>query len=256
MNFNIKKSGMRKNAFTLLELTVVLLILVALAGVVVPIIPEFIERVHGASNSTSIEEIAKKIQEFQVLNTDLPDNVDTLMATGETAGAGTLSTLFDNGLGTLANEALDATSLGALNDAGITNVFELDNSASNATFGATPGPAVTLAVGNNVPIIDLTDADGVEAAENLGLQSDPTDGPYYVFGLGANCDLVGEVMVAAPVHYPEDESPVTNYERFLIVFDLSDSDTEAAKFATVATFEEGELVGLDEHLSVFYQASN
>lgn len=56
----------RKGGFTLVELTVVLLVLVALAGILIPKVTGFVERSHGASVSSNIGEINKFVQLHEV----------------------------------------------------------------------------------------------------------------------------------------------------------------------------------------------
>jgi type II secretory pathway pseudopilin PulG len=75
----------RRGGFTLIELVVVLLVLIGLAGIVVPMLPNMITRTHSSANASTIQETAKALQLFENLNLSHPDGWDSLIdANGNT----------------------------------------------------------------------------------------------------------------------------------------------------------------------------
>ncbi len=78
---------MRKTSgFTLVELTVVLLILVALAGILIPKVTGYVERSHASSSSSNLGEINKFVQlhEVKYLGDGYGSRFDSLLNAAET----------------------------------------------------------------------------------------------------------------------------------------------------------------------------
>src|SRR6266446_306962 len=71
-------AGLRRRGLTLIELIVVLMVLVALAGILVPMLPSMLTRAHVAAHVTNVVEIAKAITTYQALNSGYPDQWDSL----------------------------------------------------------------------------------------------------------------------------------------------------------------------------------
>ena len=59
---------------TLIELVVVLLVLTALAGVLIPFATQITQRTHGSAGAANIEETTKSITRFEVERFRQPDN--------------------------------------------------------------------------------------------------------------------------------------------------------------------------------------
>jgi len=74
-----------RKGLTMIELVVVLTILVALAGIVVPLLPSMVSHAHTAAHATNVVEIDKIVEAYNMLNHGYPDNLDSLVAGG--AGA-------------------------------------------------------------------------------------------------------------------------------------------------------------------------
>ena len=64
---------------TLMELVVVLIVLVALAGILVPMLPSMLTRSHVATHTTNVVEIAKLIMTYQATNNAFPDQWDSMV---------------------------------------------------------------------------------------------------------------------------------------------------------------------------------
>ncbi len=71
----------RRCGLTLMELVVVLLILAALAGILVPMLPNMLSRAHTATGATNTGELAKAVQLYQASYMKYPDNFDSLLNT-------------------------------------------------------------------------------------------------------------------------------------------------------------------------------
>ena len=246
MKLNIKKNRMRSKAFTLVELLVVLLILIAVAGVVVPIIPDILGRVHSGVSSANLEEVAKKVGEFQALNVSLPDNLDSLMdATDiDTIAFGILPENSSTSLEVLDISAGDLRE--QLESAGITNLYNLDTTAENVTFDAADDEADSNAIDDYTFVASLTPA----AITALDLDAGEE---YAVFGVGHKSDLVGSVMLDAPVHFPHEGTPATQYERMLIAVGFPEEGP--ARLATVFTIDDGNAAGLNSHLAEYWEGT-
>ena len=69
----------KRTGFTLIELVVVLLILAALAGVLVPVLQNMVQKSHGSSGAANHEEIAKSIQLHEAQTGLQPNDYDSLI---------------------------------------------------------------------------------------------------------------------------------------------------------------------------------
>jgi type II secretory pathway pseudopilin PulG len=256
---------------------VVVLILAALAGVLIPVLTNMTTRAHGSSGSANIAEIAKAVQTHQALYNASPNGFDSLLEGDGTAAPTDIVT--DVALNPLGGGDLIFADLGtppagidgtriaeALNDLGINTTYVHNPTTGNRTFepyydgdaNGLPdqaGEFVTIdAAGPTGEVAMLTDA-GVIALRLTPHQAlDATSNivAYVAFGLGQWCTMVGKSMIEAPVHFPEEgESPITAYNRFLLIYAIPASGP--ARLATVAAAHEEGLSGLDTHLNEFYE---
>ncbi|MFO0942143.1 MAG: prepilin-type N-terminal cleavage/methylation domain-containing protein [Pirellulales bacterium] len=213
-----------RQAFTLIELIVVLTILVGLAGVLVPAVTNMVARTSRSTSALNITEIAGTIQRHEAIYLKYPDNLDSLMRNTTGTDLNKLSTSLTAGL---VDVTIDVNTLATLANAGITTVgvHALDDTTFNT-------PTLTA-------LADQFVVKGLLAAKQvaLGLETTGTDGKYVVFGIGALSELNGRSMVDAPVHFPRDaaSNPNSVYSRFIAVFQITDG-TDAitrAKFVGV-----------------------
>lgn len=225
MKTHLFKPFRSRQAFTLIELIVVLTILVGLAGVLVPAVTNMVNRTNRSTSAVNISEIAGAVQRFEAIYMEYPNNLDSLV-TNPVLGTA-LNTLYPSMSSLLASVTLDADTLAALNNAGITSVGV--HTANDTTFDAPS--AFTL--------LDTSIIYGLSTTHQvtLGLETSGSAGKYVVFGIGARSELNGTVMVDAPVHFPRDaaSNPETVYSRFLAIFQITDG-TDAlvrAKFVGV-----------------------
>lgn len=77
-------SARSRRGLTLIELIVVLIILIAVAGLLVPMLPSMLTRAHTSTCSTNMGETTKAIAEYQALYSQQPNNFDAM---GDGVGA-------------------------------------------------------------------------------------------------------------------------------------------------------------------------
>lgn len=127
----------KQGGFTLLELLVVVAIIAAIAGTSTILLRDTDRQAAAAAHVAMMDELVKGIHTFKKLNAEaFPDRFDSLqtVATAATAPSGALAAVINADLAaTLSStHALTATTLGLLNDAGITTVRVIDESVTSA----------------------------------------------------------------------------------------------------------------------------
>lgn len=256
------KTKERGNArgFTLVELVIVLAVLAALAGILLPQFSGIVNRTHTAVSSTNISELGKAFALYNVKTLKgYPDQYDSLIDV--TAGAAPtvngISTLpFDASASNtdIAIKALDAGQLKSLNQDGIRNICPM-----NATLA--PGNSATFdAAGDPIPIdttqkyVFLTNAK-VKAA--FGIDGVLQNEEYVCFGVGSQCTAIGTVMQEAPLHFDQTDPAVT-YERFVVVYAVPAMRTAATKAfnARLVGFLGTELNSLGNEINEYYSKSS
>lgn len=241
-----------RRGLTLIELVVVLLILAALAGVLVPVVQNMVQKSHGSAGAANIGEIAKAIMLFEARNGLHPDNYDALYD-------GT-DLVIDAGSGLTATP-IDDEDLESLNDIGITGYMIHDPAATNKTFEPYVLAATPTALADTSPVATLSAAN----VQALGLQptvlrtatTEPASAPvkYVAFGVGQRNTAIGKTMLEAAVHFPEaGESPLTTYSRFLAIYAIP--RVGPARLATVAAAHEDGLVGVGGHIAEYFETQN
>lgn len=238
-------SSVRKSrrAFTLIELIVVLTILIGLAGILIPTITNMVGRTNRSTSAANISEIAGAIQRFEAIYVAYPDNFDSLM----TDLTGTVLNTLSGGLTAVtADVTLDANTLAALNNAGITSAGV--HAVDDTTFAL---PTLTT-------LTNTTVLKGLSTThqQNLGLESTGVAGKYVVLGIGTLSELTGTLMVDAPVHFPRDvaSNPDTVYSRFLAIFQITDG-TDALTRARFTGILAPDGSGLSTQLGGYFNIS-
>lgn len=243
-----KQTGRR--GLTLLELVVVLAILVAIGGLVVPLLGNYLHRANIASCTVNIPEMDKWIQTYVNLYSSYPDRMDNLavganlasyVAAGDYEGATPPESI--------QAAALSAGDAAALKEAGITTLCNLVEDAGgdwNPTFwpyGADRATApATTAVASGVNVATLT-ATGIKL---MGLPASTANYKYVIFGLNTPCTLFRNIAEEAPYHFADtpSEDPATFYMAFGAVFmvrgaDGSDTNSlESAKYMGTIAFHD------------------
>jgi type II secretory pathway pseudopilin PulG len=245
-----KERSRRRRGLTLIELTVVLVILIALAGILVPTLPGIVKRAHQSSGATNLTEVTKAMQEHRHLYMTFPDRLDSLV---NESGA-VIDEMPYSGAGLsvvdLSADPQAARIGGALNAVGVTTTLEMADDPENATFdpySAAPDIAIS-GTGGSVVELDPTTA----SYNGLGLEAPDAEGypRYFIFGLGGQNTGIGKVMADAPVHFPGAGSPNAQYHRFLVVFQVTDHGP--ADFVGTVVGHGASLDGIDHALEHWF----
>jgi len=279
----------RQAGMTLIELTVVLLVLIGLAGLMIPYVSGFVGKTHDATGSSNIQQLGNAIVRYESQFGSYPDNMDSLISgvADTAAGAvidytmadvmgGTNTALANYGLaplditvamGAVSTVDADGEVCGSLAKAGINTVIDMDVTATagfNATF-ANSVDSVGAALTNTM----MTTCTGLVAempatfvADALGI--DTTNKRYVAFGIGQNSKLVGKTLQEAPVHFAKnaDMNASQAYNRFVAIFEVDNDvavavapvDAMRARYAGSVMLM-GDVVGLQTELGNYYKSA-
>ena len=233
-----------KNQFTLIEVAVVLLVVVALAGVVVPMALGYAQRSHGATGAGNIAQLTANINRFEVENFEMPDGWDNLVEATGTAAFNATAFGFLN---------LSPAQVDALKAAGVKNVYPIvdqdpvTDKGQYSTFGGTS--ATSAPVDSKLNVATLT---GATVRGVLGLSNKAAD-TYVAFGIGESLTAIGKTIATAPYDFPEGaEKPENSYRRFIAVFNVSG---EKAKFLGVVANDDGTITNVQDHINEYYEAT-
>lgn len=274
-----------RRGLTLMELVVVMVILIALAGMLLPLFPNMLNRAHTTTSATSNVELSKTIMTYQGLYYAYPNRLDNLAtgsgslfsmlpgsgsdqgayATGAQTPAGVLTQT-----GNLVAAQLTPGTLAALNSVGITNVAQVVESTGNTTgnwtptffpYATVPSSASSTTLGSSSYVATL----GYQAIQNLGLSWNGATGTgafptYVVLGVGDYSTMSGKTMDEAPVHFDDDPNynPNKAYGRFGVLFQVTDVNGTAlpqAIYAGAVSFHpvsDGGTVGTDAHVQEYF----
>jgi len=279
----------RQAGMTLIELTVVLLVLVGLAGLMIPYVTGFVGKTHDATGSSNAQQIGNAIARYESQLGRYPKGMDSLVVDAtEAANGGALITysmadIMGMGGSTAGSYSLTATPLvtdgatvsqaaeicGSLIKSGITNITTMkdaanasfnatfDNSLGTQTVGMAMGPAAYFCTGTIVAVMDP-----LEVATALNI--DTTGKAYVLFGLGQASDIVGKAIQEAPVHFAKnaDMNASQAYNRFGVIFEV-DQDTATttlgkdamrAKYAGTVMLM-NDVIGLQTELGNYYKSA-
>jgi len=232
----------RQAGMTLIELTVVLLVLIGLAGLMIPYVGGFISKTHDSTGSDSLAASNAAIQRYDVQFMGHPSNYDSLMDTNLTGG--NLYTKMMGGLGTmLPNDYLKTVSVDgkAFTDIGISSLMVMKTATADATFAATDS-SVGIADGTTYSLAAInvkgtdcsmsTDAMGcisndADLSKILGRTVNTSANNYFVFGIGQDSGMVGKTISEAPVHFAKTGamSAANKYNRLIAVYEAPKTST-------------------------------
>ena len=282
MKKQMKNPVRNRKALTLIELVVVMTILIALAGLLIPTFAAMLTRGHTSTCSTNIGEVCKAIQQYQQLYGGYPSNMDALsdgtnvinyLANGaalpvSNGGPGTWRprvAVRSRGL-RLPRTRCRPCKMPVLppckawppHGQGPVPVL-IRPSTTIRTMpppGSPPRTRLRLAAGTVVGGLDPT---AIPAAATRCQQLNlPVTGRYVVLGVGSRCSMVGKTMASAPVHF--GDTPVLNpefgYERLCGVFEISDTNNPnftTAILVGVGPIHNDGLGSSDDELRNWYQ---
>jgi len=242
--------GQRRAAgFTLIELVVVLMILAALAGLLVPNLNGFVERSHAATSATDIGEVTKNLELYRVkyLDKGYPSNLDSLVASDDSEYQGMNPAL----AAVLTPTAIVANQALSLTDAGIVEVARHLVGPVPAGTSATDGVTVlplAVATGVNLQFLD----DAVASIELGATTQDLAKYRYVAFGVGHNNAAVGKTMLEAPIHF--DTNPELFYSRYIVVFGVPRTPAVPGFKAELKGVIGSDAEGLNAHIQEYHKA--
>jgi type II secretory pathway pseudopilin PulG len=247
------KQYTRQAGMTLIELTVVLLVLIGLAGLLIPYVSGFVSKTHDGTGTFNSAGLDNNIQRYIAEKTSLPNNMEALI-NGAAGGAGltdvncagvAVGTVYCKMMNTgfFTTAVVDSTAAvgsadlmryNSLNMAGINSLYYNEPNTDNATFGSImPTPTALAGAATNVAIVAAVNLDGVAGNEPLedhlaaaferpANKFDSTCYDYAVFGIGDSTDMIGKTMSTAPVHFAQQGTmgPVNKYNRFVAVVQI------------------------------------
>ncbi len=221
-----KQSGM-----TLIELAVVLVILVGLAGLLIPYVSSFIGKTHAATSGQTIAALNMAMNRFSneaFGGGGFPNDLDSLVETTTTTRVGIL----DSATTQYNSEVISANALTALNNAGISTVMDQQTgTGANYTFGAGTQRTLTAVAGNN--LIVLSASGRAFLGQALGINTATSNDAYVVFGVGPSSELNGRTISEAPVHFHAGAADyAARYSRFLAIFSVPSTATQDLATAT------------------------
>lgn len=223
-------------------------ILVAIAGILVPLLPNLLATANNATGAVNVTELNKEVQTYAVVNSQkYPDGYDSLV---DSSGAIPLQVLLSSWFSGMGANDLNVTTLTgseatSLSKAGITTVYNLV-SASGGTTGVSatfPGVVTTTAMGVTTPTATLLSSSPtvvkvqptyIQQVFGEGASPGSTDTNTYVaLGLGAYSTIVGAAnggVAEAPVRGSPggNDDPGTSYGRFVAVYKMDPTGSNAA----------------------------
>jgi len=263
----------RQAGMTLIELTVVLLVLVGLAGLMMPYVGSFVGKTHDATGAQNANRSGEALVRYGTTHDGYPNNLDSLLS-GSVLGSSaalidyTIADLMMGGGSTAAVEydwtvldlATDASVCGSIAKAGLGTVTDMLATAVNPTFENSAGSVDTAPIAMNGTItctggvVEMAPA-AVATAMGITVDANKT---YVVFGIGQLNDAVGKTMQEAPVHFAKnaDMNASKAYNRFVAIFAADNTATTAAG-AGHATYvgtamAMSEIVGAQKELANYY----
>jgi len=240
----------RQAGMTLIELTVVLLVLIGLSGLLIPYVSGFISKTHDSTGATNIAEVNGAMERYAAQYQGYPDGLDSLInATGTTAAGEVYG---DSPMGSslaggdllmgprcIAAHTLTMGEAMTLTMSGVDNVVMMNSDTADATFDSaelnTDGTPVTQAIAADAIVATLAGTMNCVSSSNDGLMFSDSNlrgiltlrpntsaFHYVVMGVGQNTSMMGKVMMSAPVHFAQSGamSAKNKYNRFGVVFQV------------------------------------
>lgn len=250
----------RQAGMTLIELSVVLLILVGLAGLLIPYVGSFVQKTHDSTTSANFGMLNNAFNRFVVEKNRMPHHVESLInvaagteangATGACIGAAIDTVycgLFNPDLFTAVKYDNVTTPIQAksLANAGLTMLVANNPNVANKTFGIGKGmlyPDSTSGayVAKIAAATDLTASMGMEIPVHLqkalggaGMDYNTACYDYIAVGLGDNVELAGNTLTgASPIGFPEEgeQGPSYGYGHYIGILQVDKSNAAAQTF--------------------------
>jgi len=245
----------RQAGMTLIELTVVLLVLIGLAGLMIPYVGSFVQKTSDSTSSNNLAQLNNATMRFTVDKNRLPHHLESLIndtaATVGTATGACVGAVIDEVYCGLQNNAVftattyaagtDDIAIASLASSGLEMFVNSNPDTSDKTFNSTTGMYYLPTQG---PAGDGSDEAGIFAVVNAGgaasarahladalggagMDYSTTCYDYIGFGIGDRNELIGNTMTSAPVTFPEDATlgPVQRYGHYIAIVQVDKSNT-------------------------------
>ena len=184
---------------TLLELVVVMAILVVIAGVLVPLLPNLLANANNATGAVNVTELNKAVQAYQAVNYQYPDGYDSLVLAAGTLAPQVLFSTWGNVGTSLPIVSTPTTAeVTSLNHAGITTVYNMvdrsstGNPSASATFPGVVGNTTMgtftptpVTISTSTPLVTATPTYVQQVFGQGAVPANDTTGVYVVLGIGA-----------------------------------------------------------------------
>lgn len=208
-----------RRGLTLLELVVVLLILAALGGLVLPVVGVYQDQASSAVSAATMPQVSQLVEQFSLTGLQRhPNGLDSLIVPPSKIYGRLAST---DGLQVL---ELDPNQVSSLASSGIQFVFDMNpDGDASATFEANatrPGFDRGRWLDRGSPVAQVSSR--VVRAQ-LGVVPSETGGVANIFialGLGDKNQMIGRSIQEAPFFSPRRGNPNTVYSRYLLIFEI------------------------------------
>jgi len=226
----LRRAGARRG-LTLLELIVVLAILVALSGMVVPLIQGLGYQTNASTNAAVVGDVNGSVGTFHTRFDKYPNEWDSLL----NASDGIYSKLHPN----LMNASPSILQTATLSDLqadslNVMGVYQLRDHVEGSLSPNTTGTGMrSIAAGSQVVTLNKTSltSSGTMSGELFSvreLSETNAANDYVVVGLGTATTMRGSVMTDVPLIHGAD--PSNHYARVLCVFMVPGTDSGATAF--------------------------
>ncbi|HEX4131051.1 MAG TPA: type II secretion system protein [Pirellulales bacterium] len=260
-------SNIARRGLTLLEIVVVVAILAALAGMLLPLFSGILTDARTSSAATNGTEINKIVRIYYTQYSRYPNYLDDIGG-----GTGTPLSIVPGATSPdyVPIPVSTATSQ-TLTTAGITSCYPIVATISGSTtwsptFFPYTATSSGLPVSEQIASISaLVGITPLAAAREFGvastvaaINSGTSSAQFAVFGLGQYSSMTSTVMVDAPVHFDDHSTGRAGsaYARFGLVFQLADDSGNpltAAKFIGTVAFSEYGPKTVGDELNEFYK---
>jgi len=253
----------RQAGMTLIELTVVLLVLIGLAGLMIPYVSGFVGKTHDSTGTSNAARAGQAIVQYDVQFMGQPNNMESLLnatAGTRTDGADTIceaAVAFDPYCKMMAPAfysklTLNAAHVTSLNNAGITSVLDNNPDTTDATFKSVAA-ARTFAAAEFLAGVSAAPSTGiatvpehlVEAFGGQVADYDTACYDYATFGIGDGNTMIGRTMQSAPIHFANQAAmgPTSKYNRFVAVYKVQKSMALPCGDGTMTSIKPAKFIG-------------
>jgi len=250
----------RQAGMTLIELTVVLLVLIGLAGLMIPYVGSFVEKTGDTTSANNMTQLNNAMMRFTVEKNRLPHHMQALVnraaatgaATGVCAGAAVSADGDSEGYCGLNNPTLfgvveytsaaNSIEIDSLTKSGLEMSVQSNADAVSKTFDSNSGmfylPGTnggTMESGLFSTVLASPDFSGMNtfnqtlayALGGAGMDYEADCYDYLAFGIGDNIELNGNTMTSTPVAFPKDATygPEQNYAHFIGIIQVDKANT-------------------------------